>query len=366
MPALVVVPTAHQAARAARRLCDAGGGLLFGASVTTLEALVTRLLAAAGDRRAVLTPLGERLLAVEAGNEAGGPLAGLRPESGLAGALAATLSELRRGEVPAGAARVAAGSLAGAAAERLGAVARALEAFEARLARLELLDPAGAARAAAEAVRRGVPIDDGGELELLLLDGFSDPLARRVVAAGGAGRPGRPHPLPAAGLRRRARPSRARPSRCCGGSRRSTSSPAAASWRSRSPASTTRPGRRGRRRCCRRSRARRPAGAAVDGELLALAGAGEEGEAALAARTAAAFIAGGIPPSEVVVFAPSPRRSARRLAAAFAAEGVPFAGGWAASLAESPPVGVVLRRWAWPAGPAIDGRWSGWPAPPTS
>jgi hypothetical protein len=108
VPSLVVVPTALQASRASRRLCDAGGGLLFGPGVTTLDALVTRLLAAAGERRAVLTPLAGRLLAVQAGTEAGGSLAGLDAASGLAGALASALAELRLGEVPAGAARAAA------------------------------------------------------------------------------------------------------------------------------------------------------------------------------------------------------------------------------------------------------------------
>ncbi len=341
MPALVVVPTALQASRAARRLCDAGDGLLFGHGVTTLDALVARLLATAGERRALLTPLAERLLAVEAGTEAGGPLAGLEAGSGLAGALASALSELRRGEVPVGAARAAAASLEGAAAERLGALARALGAYEARLARLDLLDPAGAVRAAAEAVGRGVPIDDGGELELLLLDGFTglspgewalcealaararrtrfqlphfsdlpalsgaaEPLLRRVEALNeSAG-----HREPELFLARLEDPARAAGPAALlaalGGVRAGPAPPA--------------------------------------GELLALAGAGEEGEATLAARTAARFIAGGIPPSEVVVFAPSPRRAASRLAAAFAAEGVPFAAGRASPLAEVPVVAAVL------------------------
>jgi len=341
VPSLVVVPTALQAARAARRLCDAGGGLLFGPAVTTLEALVGRLLASVGDRRAILTPLGERLLAVEAGNEAGGPLAGLRPESGLAGALAATLSELRRGEVPSGAARVAAGSVGGAAADRLGALARALDGFESRLDGLMVLDAPGAARAAAEAVRRGVPLDDGGELELLLLDGFTTltPGEWALVEA----------------LASRAH--RTRFQLPVFGDAPSLSAAAEPLLR-RVEALHELSGRRQLEvSLCRvddPARADRPAallaalagltagGAGRAGELLALAGAGEEGEAALAARTAAAFIDGGVPASELVVFAPSPRRSAPLLAAAFADEGVPFATGRAGALAESPAVAVLL------------------------
>ncbi|HEY6002103.1 MAG TPA: hypothetical protein VIV57_04450, partial [Anaeromyxobacter sp.] len=63
MPALCIVATPLAAARAARRLCDAQGGLLFGPRVATLERLVPSILAASGDRRAVLSPLAERLLA---------------------------------------------------------------------------------------------------------------------------------------------------------------------------------------------------------------------------------------------------------------------------------------------------------------
>ncbi len=341
MPALVVVPSALQAARAARRLCDAGGGLLFGPTVTTLDALASRLLASAGDRRAVLTPLGERLLAVEAGNEAGGPLAGLQPGSGLAGALAATLSELRRGEVPSGAARLAAGSLPGAAAERLGALARALDAFEARLARLGVLDGPGAARAAAEAVRRGVGVDDGGELELLLLDGFTTlppgewSLLEALAARARRTRFQLPLFADAPALSSAAEPLLRR-----------VEALHELSGRRELEVSLSRvddPARAARPSALLAALSGSPAGgAAVEGELLALAGAGEAGEAALAARTAAAFVAGGVPPSEVVVFAPAPRRSAPLLAAAFAAEGVPFASGRSGALADSPPVAVVL------------------------
>ena len=173
VPSLLLLPTSLQANRAARRRCDAAGGLLVGGTVTTLDLLVTRLLVSAREPRPVLTPLGERLLAVEAGNAAGGALAGLAPGSGLAGALAATLSELRAGEVTAAVARDVAATLPGAAAARLQPLSRALAAWEARLARLRVLDRAGALRAAAEAVRSGAPIDDGGGLEGLELDGFT-------------------------------------------------------------------------------------------------------------------------------------------------------------------------------------------------
>src|SRR5512135_3651524 len=108
MPVLCLVPTPLAAARASRRLCDAQDGILFGPTVATLERLAPGLLAAASDRRAILPPLGERLLAAEAGRAAGGALAGAAPDSGLAAALASALAELLRGEVTAAAARDAA------------------------------------------------------------------------------------------------------------------------------------------------------------------------------------------------------------------------------------------------------------------
>ena len=341
MPALVVVPSALQATRAARRLCDAGDGLLFGPTVTTLDALAGRLLAAAGDPRAILTPLAARLLAVEAGDEAGGSLAGLRPGSGLAGALAVTLAELRRGEVPAGAARVAAGTLDGASAERLGALARALEAFEARLDRLGLLDGPGAARAAAEALRRGVPLDDGGEPEFLLLDGFTSlspgewMLCEALAARSARTRFQLPAFADAPALSAAAEPLLRR-----------VEALHQLSGRRQLEVSLSRvddPARAARPAALLAALAGAAVGtAALEGELLALAGSGEEGEAALAARTAAAFIASGVPPSELLIFAPSPLRSAPRLAAAFAAEGIPFAAGRSGALADSPPVAILL------------------------
>ena len=77
MSVLCLVPTPLRAARAARRLCDAEGGVLLGARVLTPDALVPELLAAGGDGRALLSPLAELFLAVEAGE----PLAGPSPRS---------------------------------------------------------------------------------------------------------------------------------------------------------------------------------------------------------------------------------------------------------------------------------------------
>ncbi|HEX8909517.1 MAG TPA: hypothetical protein VF805_09960, partial [Anaeromyxobacteraceae bacterium] len=66
MSPLCLLPTPLRAARVARRLCDAEGGALLGPRLTTLDRLAPTVLAAAGDGRPVLSPLAERLLAVEA------------------------------------------------------------------------------------------------------------------------------------------------------------------------------------------------------------------------------------------------------------------------------------------------------------
>ncbi len=173
MPVLCIVPTPLAAARAARRLCDAQDGILFGPTVATLDRLAPGLLAAAADRRAILPPLGERLLAAEAGRAAGGPLAGAAPDSGLAEALARAIGELRRGEVTVAAAGEAAGRLDGSAGARLRSLAAALEAYEGALARLGVLDRAGAARAAADAARRGGRSAETEGLDLLVVDGIA-------------------------------------------------------------------------------------------------------------------------------------------------------------------------------------------------
>jgi len=130
VPALCLVPSALRAARASRRLCDAQGGLLFGARVETLDATAARVLAAAGDPRPALSPVAERLLAAESGEAAGGDLAGLEPDGGVAAALATSIAELRRGEVTAAQARAAARDLSGRAAARRASLAEAHGAYE--------------------------------------------------------------------------------------------------------------------------------------------------------------------------------------------------------------------------------------------
>lgn len=353
MPALVLVPTPLQASRAARRLCDAQGGLLFGHGVTTPDALVTALLAAAGDGRPVLTPLAERLLAHAAGLDAGGPFAALRPEGGLAAALAAALSELRRGEVSAAVARAAAAGLDGAPAARLGALAAALEALEARLGAGGVLDRPAAVRAAAEAVRRGAPLGEARELDLLVIDGFAgfSPAEWDLVAA-------------LAGRARRTRfhvpvfPERPDLSAAADPYlRRVEGLHALAAHRDVEVALTH----------LGEGRAPWPAallaafagglppppppvpgGAA--GEVLGLPGEGEDGEATLAARAAARLVAGGLDPADVLVFHPAPGQAAGRLAEAFADEGLPLAAGRGTPLGEVPAVRAVLDALAAAAG----------------
>ncbi|HEX9291390.1 MAG TPA: PD-(D/E)XK nuclease family protein, partial [Anaeromyxobacteraceae bacterium] len=188
MSVLCLVPDALRAARAARRLCDAEGGILFGARVTTLDALAPGILAAAGDGRALLSALAERLLALDAGAAAGGLLGALEPGSGLGLALASALAELRQGEVAPGEVRAAAAELGGRAGGRLAALADALEAYGARLALLGALDRPGAALAAAAALERhGASSAQGevGALDLLVLEGFSalPPAAAALVSA---------------------------------------------------------------------------------------------------------------------------------------------------------------------------------------
>jgi hypothetical protein len=82
VPILCLVPTALRASRVTRRLCDAQGGALLGRQASTFQAIAAGLVAASGDRRPILSPLGERLLAVEAGREAGGPYEAITPADG--------------------------------------------------------------------------------------------------------------------------------------------------------------------------------------------------------------------------------------------------------------------------------------------
>ena len=63
MSELVLLPTALRARRAARRRCEARGGVLLGALLATPDQAAIRILAEAGDPRPVLSPLAGRLLA---------------------------------------------------------------------------------------------------------------------------------------------------------------------------------------------------------------------------------------------------------------------------------------------------------------
>lgn len=342
MSALLLVPSPLRAARAARRLCDAEGGVLLGARVTTLDALAPSLLAAAGDRRPVLSQLAERLLALEAGDAAGEPLAGSPPEGGLSRALASALAELRRGEVSAAEVRAGAAALEGRAGHRLSRLAAALEAYDARLSSAGALDRRGALRAAAAALARGARCEPLQDLDLLVLDGFAalPPAAFELVSA----------------LAHRARRTLARvpffPDRP------DASAPAELLLRrveglhelaARREVSVALEDLDGGGRAARLARMLRavaggpgggPSGA--DGTVLSAAGAGEEGEAELAARIAARLLEQGLQPEEIALFAPAPDRAAPRLTRAFAAMGVPLATGRGQAVVDLPPVRAVL------------------------
>jgi RecB family exonuclease len=338
VPALCVVSTPLAAARGARRLCDAQGGILFGPAVATLDGIVPSILAAAGDRRPVLPPIGERLLAARAGRAAGGPFADVAPDGGLAAALASALSELRRAEVTADGARAVAGGLERGAAARLRALAGALEAHEAALRDLSALDRAGAMRAAAAAARRGALPADLREIDLLVVDGLS-----RVSLA--------EWDLLAA-LAARARRTRVhlpyfpeRPDACA---------PAEPLLRRLEGLHDLRdvevvlPRIDGAGRAPRLAALLAALGGgrapppAASGLVLAEPGAGEAGEALATARVLARLLDAGIDAPDLAVIAPSPRRSAPALAAACAAAGIPLAAGRGARLAEAPPVRAVL------------------------
>jgi hypothetical protein len=339
---LCLVPTPLRAGRAARRLCDAEGGLLFGPVVATPESLVPGLLAAAGDRRALLPPLAERLLALEAGREAGGPFAGLAPAGGLARALAGALSELRRGEVGAEAAEAAARKLGGRPGERLAALAAALLGFERRLRDLGALDAAAGARAAAEAVRRGAASQETRELGLLVLEGFQapSPAAFELLAA-------------LAGRARRTLvrvpyfPERADACAPAEDFLRRLEALHEASFRADIELTFARLDAGGERAPLLAhvlgAVAGGPASGAAPqgGRVLSRPGAGEEGESDSAARIAAGLLEDGFAPGDVVFLAPAPARTAPFLAHACSARGVPFAGGHGLPLGEAPPVAAI-------------------------
>jgi RecB family exonuclease len=352
MPALCVVATPLAAARGARRLCDAQGGILFGPAVATLDRLVPQILAAAGDRRPVLSPLAERLLAVRAGRAAGGPFAGLGADGGLAASLTAALGELRRGEVDAEAARAAAARLEGGPAARLATLAAVLSVYEDALHALGVLDRPAATRAAADAARRGaLPV--AGELDLLVVDGLS------VVSAA-------EWDLLAA-LAARARRTRfhvpyfpERPDACAAAEpllRRVEALHEVARTREIELALPHVEGE-GEGRAPRVAAllaalggARVPAHGA-EGLVAAEPGAGEAGEAAAVARVLARLLDSGFAPADVALIAPAPRRAAPGLAAACAEAGVPLATGRGSTLAEAPAVALVLEALA--AAPGLD------------
>lgn len=325
MPAVCLAPTSLAAARAARRLCDAQDGVLFGPDVTTLDRIVPLVLASAGDRRPVLPQLAERLVVAAAGREAGGPFADLSPDAGLAAALASSIAELRRAEVEPEDARVAAEGLSGAPAARLRALAGALEAYEARLRATGALDRAGATRAAASAARRG-RTPWGAELDLLVVSGLTatSPGEWDLVAS-------------LAGLARRSRfhlPFFAdRPDLCAPAepllrrveglhelaARRELEvvlGHADGDGRAALPSALLAALAGGRARA-----------ASGGGRVFALAGAGEEGEDDAAAKAVERLLEAGLGPEEIAVVAPSPRGAAPGLARACAARGIPFAAG---------------------------------------
>jgi RecB family exonuclease len=339
---LCLVPTALRAARATRRLCDAEGGVLFGARVTTPDALAPGLLAAAAERRALLTPLAERLLVLEAAAAAGGPFAALEPQGGLARALAAAVAELRAGDVGSAQVRAAAADL-GEGGRRLAAVADVLTAYEARLDEVMALDRAEALRVAVGAIRRGVATDELRELDLLVVEGFSalSPAAFDLVAS----------------LAHRARRTHARvpffperPEPCAAAEpllRRLEGLHEIAAQREVTialediDAGGARAPRLARVLQAVAGGATAAAAERGDGRVLAVAGAGEDGEAEAIARLAGDWIDGGIEAGDVLVLAASPAAAAPRLARAFAARGVPFASGRGPALHELPPVQAV-------------------------
>ncbi|MEI6225119.1 MAG: PD-(D/E)XK nuclease family protein [Deltaproteobacteria bacterium] len=185
MSDLVVVPTPLRKSRAERRLCDAQGGLLLGPRVATLPHLVPGLLAAAGDRRLLLTPLAERLLALAVARDAG--LLGATPATGSSGgagrAAARLLSELRSAEVTLADLRGAASGAPPRVGARLLAAASALDGYQDRLDGRDALDAAGALRAAATAAQRGARSEETADLGLLVLEGHL-PASRAALDLG--------------------------------------------------------------------------------------------------------------------------------------------------------------------------------------
>jgi len=339
---LCLVPTPLRAARAARRLCDASGGALLGAHVTTLEQLAPAVLAAARDGRPVLSPLAERLLAVEVGEAARDRVGRLAPGGGLARALTSSIGELRRAEVTPGALRAAAGALGGASAARVELLAAALEAWQDRLEAAGALDRAGALRAAAEALQRGAAPDELRDLDVLVLEGF------RALGPGALDL--------AVALARRARrtelrlpffPRRADLSapiepllRRLEGLHELASERDVALVLEDLEAAGRAPRLAGALSAIAGGAA--VAGDVAAGTVLVAAGAGEDAETEVAAELAARLVEDGFAPEDVAVLAPAPGHVAAALARAFAAAGLPFATGCGPGLAEAPPVRASL------------------------
>jgi hypothetical protein len=331
MGALRIVASAAQAREWARRICDAEGGVVFGRRACILADLVPGTLAAAGDRRTLLTPLAEQLLALEAGRAAGGPFADLSPAGGLAAALARALSELRWGAVGSGDLARAAGLLRrngrgagrppdprGAASERLLHLAEALTQYQAGLESRRALDRPEATRVAARALARGARAPELEGLEAIEVDGIHalrppewDLLAALLSAAPRATvrLPYAPH-----------QPDRGTAvepllRRLEGLDLRGLS------------LVLDPPGSEG-------------AGPPIR-ELAADPLPGVDGEAQAAAREAARLISGGIDPEEIVWVAAAPEAYRERLAHHCRAFGVPFAAGRGQPLVEAAPVQLV-------------------------
>ena len=351
MPVLCLVPHPLRGARLARRLCDAEGGVLFGARVETPDAAAARVLALAGERRPLLSTLAERMLATES---AGAALRADAPgaPAGLVAALAGAVAELRRAEVSA--AEVAAAAEEAGAGSPLRPAAAALAAYEARLAGLDALDHAAAARAAATALARGAAREER-PLDLLVVEGFRAlPPASFDLVAALAGRARRTHlrlpfcperpdvcapaepllrqvealhelaarreitvaldDLDAGGARapRLARALRA----IAGGDGGTTGSGATAPERAGGPAG--------------------------EGLVLAAAAGDAAGEAEAAAALAVQLLEAGFAAEDVVLVGGGAEAPAR-LARAFAEAGVPFASGRGSPLGEEPPVRAVRQ-----------------------
>jgi hypothetical protein len=340
---LCLVPTPLRARRAARRLCDAQGGILLGARLTSVEAVATGLLAAAGDRRPVLTPLASALLSREAAAAAGPPFDAGDPGGGLARALERALAELREGEVVPDELRAAAAEVGGRTGVRLRSLADALTAAEARRATLDALDATAALRAAVEAFRRGPLPDDMRGVDLLVVEGYRalPPAALDLVAALAAR-------VPRTQLRIPFFPERAD---ACEPAERLLRAVEAlhetAARREVSVLLEDVDARAPRLARVLRTVAAGPGGgpAGEAGLLAAAPGAGEDGEAEAAAAEVLRLLEAGFAPEDVAVIASDAGAAAPRLARAFAALGVPFAPGRGESLRELRPVRDVLAAY---------------------